>query len=150
MLNHRKQIPTLLLALFMTVQASSVQAQAYTGNQTKAEKRLAIIAKKYASCDDFSAEGLRFKCLEETLLAYENDITRLNAELRSDLCPEMVKTFDSTAQAWSSYYQAEKKHIGHLNDCQGTHRLYVNYSALVQLLASRCSYLSSQLGDYKR
>ena len=141
---------SLLGALFLATQIVMAQSQPLPGPRTRAEQRLAVIAKKYASCDEFSAEGLRFKCIEETLKAYENEVAHLNAEVKSNLCPEMAKSFESTVRTWSTYYQTKKNHIGHLNDCQGTLALYTTYSALVQLAASRCSYLSSQLSDFRK
>ncbi|MBK8804023.1 MAG: hypothetical protein IPN71_18600 [Fibrobacteres bacterium] len=114
------------------------------------EERLAFIAKENAACDSFSAEGLRFRCIDQTLKAYEAEIVNLNTQVQSNLCPEQVKSFKATARTWLAYYQTEQLHLQQLNECQGTNALYSTQSSLVQLLQARCHYLQSQLNKYRK
>ena len=137
-------IITTVLAL-----AQSQPSRSSATPAASAELRLATIAKEYASCDTFSAEGLRFECLDNTINAYEAEIEHLNAEVEANLCPEQIKSFKETAKSWSTYYQMERSHLHQLNECEGSIELYGSKESFVQLLAARCSYLCSQLSDYR-
>lgn len=140
----------LSILLFLSSALSAAQSTPTRGLRTSAEKRLLSMEQEWKSCDNLSSEGERFLCMDRVLAAYEYEVLRLNSEARSNLCHEMIPTFDQSVNAWSVYYRTEKSHISQLNECHGTQNLYAIRSTLIDLLSSRCYVLASQLIDGER
>ena len=135
------------LATSLLIQA---QAPPLVGLRSKAETRLTLIAKQLQSVDSISAQGLRFKRLDEVISSLENEVNRLNLELETNICPEQKQTLTISIKMWSKYYLTERKHFDTLNSCLGTNHLEASHYALAQMLSFRCGYLASQLIDFER
>ena len=141
---------TILSCLLLAASGVCAQQLAQSGLRSKAEARIAAIEKRIRSIDKLSAQGLRFKRMDQVIRALESEIKRLNLEIESSTCPEMLTTFQNSQKAWDDFYAIERKHFDHQKDCLGTINLESAHYALISMLSSRCTYLASQLIDLER